>query len=540
MRKTRGDGLTAALLLVLSLVFVSAAPARAEIGLIVQEPIGALGFFTRVGHTGVYLSDICPDGSPVRMRLCAPGERGGVLSKYSLFSEYEDYDWAIMPFDEYMHGFGSPDLAPLFGTPGLQRVIEDHDFGELFAQTLKSSSTGRLPEGQWRKALATRFDRTLYIFSVATSPTDAAAIVAAFNGAANKSRFNFFYRNCSDQAKGIFDLMWPDDKIGNRTSGVTMQTPKGLAKALVDRAETHPDLHLRVRRYSQLPGTYPRSRPVLFPMENTYKSIAFAPWWFFGGFREVALVSMLYHQVVTPFSVITAAKDFITPRAAQLTLEQHRLGRQQDQIRLVLATSGRREPPRPTLLVLNASVFRRLGEIAREKQAEIDRVQGSARHWQALEREFAATAQTVDWRHVAPRELAEAITTGALRGQSSNRLFRYFDTHGEFYVDRENRGPWMRLAFDDGRIYATGLSMSHVGEGDPRVAALIQVAVLDDVLHERPAHRANVETVDGLFAAFTRAARTLPRKGDAGIGLRKTDAERAATGAVTRRDVSAK
>ena len=523
MRITRGGGLTVALLLALSLVFAGAATARAEIGLIVQEPIGALGFFTRVGHTGVYLSDICPDGSPVRMRLCAPGERGGVLSKYSLFSEYEDYDWAIMPFEEYMHGFGSPDLAPLFGTPGLQRAIEDYDFAPLFAQTLKSSGDGQLPEGQWRKALATRFNRTLYIFSVATSRTDAAAIIAAFNGAANKSRFNFFYRNCSDQAKGIFDLIWPDDKIGNRTSGVTMQTPKGLAKALVDRADTHPDLHLRVRRYSQLPGTFPRSRPVLFPMENTYKSMAFAPWWFFGGFREVALVSMLYHQVVTPFSVVTAAKDFSTPRAAQLTLEQHRLSRQQDQIRLALATSRRDNARRSTLLVLNASVFRQLGETAREKQAELDRVQGSKRHWQALEREFAATAQTVDWRRVAPPELADAITTGALRGQSSNRLFRYFDTHGEFYVDRENRGPWMRLALADGEIYATGLSMSQVGDGDPRVAALILVAVLDYALHAQPARRGDVETVDGLFATFTRAARALPRNGDAGAGLRRSD-----------------
>ncbi len=81
MRTTRGDGLAVALLLALSLVFASAAPARAEIGLIVQEPIGALGFFTRVGHTGVYLSDICPDGSPVRMRPCIHTGRPGTSSK---------------------------------------------------------------------------------------------------------------------------------------------------------------------------------------------------------------------------------------------------------------------------------------------------------------------------------------------------------------------------------------------------------------------------------------------------------------------------
>jgi hypothetical protein len=68
--------------------------------LIVLEPIRALGFFTRVGHAGTYLSNICPDGSPVRMRVCRPGESGGVVSKYAPLSEDEDYDWAIVPFEE--------------------------------------------------------------------------------------------------------------------------------------------------------------------------------------------------------------------------------------------------------------------------------------------------------------------------------------------------------------------------------------------------------------------------------------------------------
>ena len=103
---------------------------------------------------------------------------------------------------------------------------------------------------------------------------------------------NVFYQNCSDQTKGIFDLILPHT-TGDRTSGITMQTPKGLAKALVHRALAHPELPLRVRRYPQIPGTFGRSRGVLFPMENTYRNIAFAPYWYFGGFREVALSARL-------------------------------------------------------------------------------------------------------------------------------------------------------------------------------------------------------------------------------------------------------
>jgi len=103
---------TAKCLLVISLVLVAASPSRGEVGVIVLEPVGALGFFTRVGHAGMYFSNICPDGTPVKMRLCVPGERGGVVSKYSPLSEHENYDWAIVPFEEYLHGFGRPNSLP--------------------------------------------------------------------------------------------------------------------------------------------------------------------------------------------------------------------------------------------------------------------------------------------------------------------------------------------------------------------------------------------------------------------------------------------
>ena len=60
------------LLLAIGLVLAMANPSRADIGVIVLEPIGALGFFTRVGHAGTYFSNIRQDGSPIRMRLlCA-------------------------------------------------------------------------------------------------------------------------------------------------------------------------------------------------------------------------------------------------------------------------------------------------------------------------------------------------------------------------------------------------------------------------------------------------------------------------------------
>ena len=502
------------LLLAIGLVLAMANPSRADIGVIVLEPIGALGFFTRVGHAGTYFSNICQDGSPIRMRLCLPGESGGVVSKYSPLSEHEDYDWAIVPFEEYMHGLASPDLAPMIGTPQLQSAIERYNFGPLFSRALKTISPEELPDGQWKAALATRFDRTIYILSVETSAADDAIIVAAFNAAPNKSRFNFFYRNCSNQAKAIFDLILPHiDPIGNRTSGVTMETPKGLAKALVDQALRNPELNLRVRRYAQIPGTFGRSRDVLFPMENTYRSLGFAPWWFFGGFREVALGAMFYHEVLSPFDMLDSSRDFISPKAAQLTLEQHRLRRRQDEVRLALASAHNGGSSWWKLSELNTEVFRRLGEVRNAKRAEVRRVAGSQAQWHALDMEFRTMVRALSERRFVPEALREPFAQFEPNGTLSDPLLQYFEARGAFYVDA-TRGPWMTLPLVEGETQATGLSRSQILAGDPRVALLVLAAIIDYNLYESEGHREDIEYVHGMFALFRQASDTISRQAD--------------------------
>ena len=111
-------------------------------------------------------------------------------------------------------------------------------------------------------------------------------------------------------------------------------------------------------------------------MENTYKSVALMPWWFFGGFREVALGSMFYHEVISPFRMLESSRDFMSPRAAQLTLEQWQLRRRQDEIRRALAVAVSRDSGWSKLSTMNARVVRRLSEIDNEKRAEATRDPG--------------------------------------------------------------------------------------------------------------------------------------------------------------------
>ena len=495
------------LLLGIALVLATAGPSRADVGIVVLEPIGPLGFFTRVGHAGTYFSNICPDGSPIRMRLCKPGEHGGVVSKYAPLIQNEDYDWAIVPLDAFLHGLGAAELTPLIATPQLQQAVEAFDFGPLFSPALTRTTDGAVPDGEWKSALATRFERSVYIFTVETTPADDATIVDSFNSAPNKSRFNFFYRNCSDQTKHIFDLIMPP--IGDRTSGVSMQTPKGVAKALVTRGLEHPELHLRVYWYPQLPGTFPRSRSVLFPMENMYKGLGLAPWWLFGGFREVALGAVFYHEVLSRFDIRRSFSDFMSPRAARLTLEQRQLRQRQDEIRGALATAYDDDVRRARLSELNVRVFRRLREIKEEKRIEADQTVGSRAHWQELGRGFQPIARRLGRQPWLTGAMKQRFASYEPDGRLSKELLRYFDADGDFRIVEGD--AWITLAMPDGTRASTGLSAAHVLAGDPRVAALVLATVIDYNLSRGGTHRQDITHVDRIFSLFTQAVRAIER-----------------------------
>lgn len=74
----------------------------------------------------------------------------------------------------------------------------------------------------------------------------------------------------------------------------------------------------------------------------------------------------------------------------------------------------------------------------------------------------------------------------------------------------EDGVPWMRLRLGNGDVGVTGLSVSQVGWGDPRVAALVLAAVLDFTLHATPEHRGNVDVVEVLLARLRLVTTDLP------------------------------
>lgn len=429
--------------LALALGLLQSTASYADIGFLLLQPIKTLGFLTRAGHAATYLSNICPDGSPVRMRLCHAGEHGGVVSKYTPISETGDYDWAIVPFEVFLNGIESADLAPIVATERLHAAIEAHQFTPLFASAIARRDDGTLPDGEWRTTLATRFERTLYNFSIPTTIEEDRAIVDAFNALPNTSHFNFFWDNCSDQAKQIFALVLPPSaSISDRTRGLTMETPKGLAKAIVDLAARNPGVRLRVEHYPQTPGASPRSAKALFPLENVYRNPSFAPYWYFEGFREFALGAMIYHQLVSRFSVERAFRTFSANGTAP----------------------------------------------------------ASASDWRRVGREFTELSITASRGVAWPADLRALLAAPAASGRISRALLHRFDADGRFDVGEHGRGPWMTLPIGEWGPIATGVSAAEISDGDARLAILVLAAAIDYNLDVSDDRRADIREVDRLLA----------------------------------------
>src|SRR5271168_3668910 len=100
----------------LVLTFLACSTARAGVGVILNESLDtSVERITGSGHTAVYFSHICPE-SPVKLRLCLPGEEGSVMSNYINLGEDQPYEWNIVPLSIYVYGVENPRNRPLIGT----------------------------------------------------------------------------------------------------------------------------------------------------------------------------------------------------------------------------------------------------------------------------------------------------------------------------------------------------------------------------------------------------------------------------------------
>src|SRR5437588_9959867 len=102
-------------------VSLTSAFAHASATFLLEEPYGKLGFFTATGHAAIYLSGVCAE-SPIRLRPCAAGETGVVLSRYDGVG---GYDWLAIPLIPYLYAVERPQDVPLFSDAKLTLFLRD-------------------------------------------------------------------------------------------------------------------------------------------------------------------------------------------------------------------------------------------------------------------------------------------------------------------------------------------------------------------------------------------------------------------------------
>src|SRR6201984_281965 len=246
--------------------------AHADVGVILNETLNeSVARVTGSGHTAVYFSRICPD-SPVRLRLCRPGENGSVMSNYINLGEDERYEWNIAPFNLYVYGVENPENRPVFGTEKIKTLLEEQYRQQALAGycTVKDCLTSDKAEG--REMVGSDMIRSMDIFGVETTAQQDQELIAKFNAMPNENHFNGFTRNCADFTKGVIDTYFPHSAHRDVINDFGMTSPKAVARTFSHYAQNHPESNFRVLHFSQVPGTIKRSTEPHSGTEQLYHS----------------------------------------------------------------------------------------------------------------------------------------------------------------------------------------------------------------------------------------------------------------------------
>ena len=254
------------------LSFFACSPARAGVGVILNESLDtSVARITGSGHTAVYFSHICPE-SPVKLRLCRPGEEGSVMSNYINLGEDQPYEWNVVPLSIYVYGVENPRNRPLVGTDKVKFALEERYRQKYLAAYCATESCKTSDKSEWREMVGAGLMRSMYIFLVETTVDQDRELIAKFNSAPNENHFNGATRNCADFTKDVVDAYFPHSAHRDWLNDFGMTSPKAVARSFTHYALAHPEMQFRVLHFSQLPGTIKRSTEARSGTEQLYHS----------------------------------------------------------------------------------------------------------------------------------------------------------------------------------------------------------------------------------------------------------------------------
>jgi hypothetical protein len=255
------------------LVCALASSAFADAGVILNESLDtSVARITGSGHSDVYLSNICPDDSPVKMRLCRTGEQGSVISNYTTLGEDQPYEWNIVPLSVYLYGVEDPSDRPLINSREIKIALEER-YREKYLAAVCTAARCRYSNGaEWREMVGATLERSMYMFVVNTSVEQDRALIAEFNSQPNVNHFHGLTRNCADFTRRVMNFYFPKSVKPDYLNDFLITTPKAVAHSLTRYAQDNPELNFRVLHFAQVPGTIKRSSECRSGTEQLYHS----------------------------------------------------------------------------------------------------------------------------------------------------------------------------------------------------------------------------------------------------------------------------
>ncbi len=246
----------------------AAAPARASVAFLMEEPYGQFGAFNPTGHAAIYLNHVFAE-SPTKLRPCRPGELGVVISRYH---RIHDDDWIAIPLIPYLYAVDNIADVPDSVTKRDVARIRDAYWREHLTELAPPRAHGKVPKGNWTQLVGASYDRRIHGFQMDSTPEQDARIIDYFSDSDNKSRFNLFFHNCADFSKSVLDIYFPHSIHRSFIADAGITTPKQVARSLVKYGERHPERHMSAFLIDQVPGTVKRSHAVDGVAESLMKS----------------------------------------------------------------------------------------------------------------------------------------------------------------------------------------------------------------------------------------------------------------------------
>lgn len=228
----------------------------AQAALLMDEPFGFFGFLNPTGHDAVYFQRICAE-TPVKLRRCAPGETGAVITRYQGIA---GYDWIAMPLLPYLYAVETASEVPSHADSKAVTGLRDK-YHEAHLMSLgKDVPRGGNVKRGWSQFVGVAYDRRIYAFRFATTEEQDDALIARMNTGENRTRFNLITRNCADFNSGILNFYFPRTFRRTVVPDFGITTPRQVTYQLLRYARKHPGTQVDAFDIPQVPGNRHRSR----------------------------------------------------------------------------------------------------------------------------------------------------------------------------------------------------------------------------------------------------------------------------------------